>query len=144
MNTYLSSELKQCKTGLCLFLSSHPPNRYRCYNGAIHIHIQIWSRSVLLWPPIYMFRKSWAAQIDTAYDIDSDHNFCVATDVEFHCKHPPDTHLLPICTSCHNKYSKKEIFQVFIEVNTSGIFSTLMAGIHISDASSTTFSESVC
>lgn len=89
------------------------------------------------------FWKSGAAQTDTAYNINSDHNFCMATDVEFYCKHPSDTHLLPIQTSCHDKYSKKEIFWIFIEVNTSGISSALMAGVHISDASSTTFSESV-
>lgn len=83
------------------------------------------------------------AQIDTAQDIKSDRDFCVATDVEFYCEHPPYTHLPPICTSCHDKYSKKEIFQILPEVNTSGTSSTLMAGVYISDASSTAFSESV-
>lgn len=46
-------------------------------------------------------------QTDTAYDINSDHNFCMAADVEFYCEHPPNTPLLPICTSCHDKIQQK-------------------------------------
>lgn len=123
-NEHSLSELKHHRAVWCFSNPTIPPQIQMLDGARWHLD------HVLFWLRIYMFRKSGAAQTDTAHDIN--------TDVEFYCKHPswhsPPANLHFLSWQMQQKGNILSIYWI----NTQKISSTLMAGVHINDASFTT------
>lgn len=128
-NKHPLSELKHHQAVRCC-CNPTTPHRHRCSME----HVDILDH-VLFWPLISTFRKSGAAQTDTAHDIN--------TDVELYCKyssrHSPPANLHFLSWQIQQKGNILSIYWV----NTQRISRPLMAGIHINDASFTT-SANLC